>query len=89
MPPSYPGQGSEVPNEDGIVGAWVCLGPLTKNSPAIDAIPTNVTAKMTTNVQAQTNPSTPVGVSAFLNSRGSGSCMLPPILIQFLRMLIA
>jgi hypothetical protein len=26
MPPPYPGQGTEVPNEDGIVGEWVCLG---------------------------------------------------------------
>ncbi len=26
MPPPYPGQGTEVPNEDGIVGAWVCHG---------------------------------------------------------------
>ena len=26
MLPPYPGQGTEVPNEDGIVVQWVCLG---------------------------------------------------------------
>src|SRR5437763_6124822 len=26
MQPPYPGQGTEVPNDDGIVGEWVCQG---------------------------------------------------------------